>query len=111
MRKASMLVPRLVSIEALGYALHECSHFWLKHFRPDETDDIDLRHAYTGNVRDTVASQEHEAERWTQGMLHLHGLPVTRTLRQDMRQYVAALIDDDTAKAKTPSHIKKWSQR
>ena len=106
-----MLVPRLVSIEALGYALHECGHFHLRHFRPDETDNLDLRNAYTGNVKATVAEQEFECEKWTQGILHLHGLPVTRTLRQDMRQYVAALIDDDTAKAKTPSHIKKWSQR
>lgn len=106
-----MLVPRLTSIEALGYAIHECAHYWLRHFSPDEAETVALRDAYTGNVKATVAEQEYEAERWTQSILRLHGLPVTRALRQDMRTYVAACIDDDTVTKRTPTHVKKWCQR
>mgnify|MGYP001597717410 CR=1 FL=1 len=108
---ASMLVPRLTSIEALGYAIHECAHYWLRHFGPHETDSVLLRDLYTGNERPTVAEQEYQAERWTQSILRLHGLPVTRELRADMKTYVAALVDDTTLKNKAPAHVKKWCQR
>lgn len=108
---ASMLVPRLTSIEALGYAVHEAGHFWLRHFSPHEAPTIPLRDLYTGNVKSTVAEQEYECERWTQGILRLHGLPVTRELRHDMKTYVAALVDDTTLKNKAPRHVKRWCQR
>ena len=110
LRKGSMLVPRLLSLEHLGFALHECGHFWLKHFDADEARTVQHRDLYTGNAK-PVAEREYEAERWMIGVMMLHGLPVPRVLRQEARDNVAQYIDDDTAKAKTPSHIKKWSQR
>lgn len=106
-----MLVPRIVSLEALGYALHECAHFWLRHFSLEEAQNVQQRYAFTGNVKPTLAEQEYEAERWTQGIMLLHGLPVTRELRYDQRNYVSECLDSDTLKNKTPSHIKKWSTR
>ena len=111
LRKAEMLTPRPVSIEALGFALHECAHFWLRHFSPDEAQSVLHRDLYTSPIKRTLAQQEYEAERWTIAVMRLEGLRVSRELRGMMRDYVAECLDSDTPKRRTPSQIKKWSTR
>ena len=111
LRKAEMLVPPLRSIEALGFALHECSHFWLRHFSPDESPNGLLRDLYASGHTRTLAQQEYEAERWTIAVMRLEGFRVSRELRGMMRNYVAECLDSDTSKRRTPSQIKKWSTR
>lgn len=111
LRKAEMLTPRPVSIEALGFALHECAHFWLRHFSPDEAPTLLHRDLYTSETTRTLAQQEYEAERWAIAVMRFEGLHVSRVLRGMMRQYVAECLDLDTHKRRTPSQIKKWSTR
>ena len=111
LRKAEMLVPPLASREALGFAIHECGHFWLRHFSPNEAPTLLHRDLYTKLNKLTLAQQEYEAERWTIAVMRFERVPVSRELRGLMRTYVAECLDQDTPKRRTPSQIRKWSTR
>lgn len=88
--------------------MHECGHFHLKHFYPDETSDPFLREMYTGNQKETYAEQEWECEKWTIETLRKEGLVVSQEVIGNMRLYVAECIDEDTLKKKSPKYVRRW---
>lgn len=116
LHKLEILSPRPDTIEGLAFFVHEASHFWQKHFTEDELPDtVDvttramLRDLYvSARPPATVAEMEYEAERWTIGVLRFEGLSVPQHVNGMMREYVAELIDEDTAKRRSPRHVRRW---
>lgn len=90
--REEMLVPRPDTIEGLAYYLHECAHFWLRHFTTSEANNKKMRDLYTGGATESLAQQEYEAEAWTIATLRREGIAVPDHVLADMRQYVEACI-------------------
>jgi hypothetical protein len=104
-----MLVPRLISVEALAFYIHECGHFHLKHFTKDEAKGCPvLESLYTGRTPKTVAEMEYEAEQYTITTMRKEGLHVSQELLGIMKLYVAECIDEDTLNNKSPDFVRKW---
>lgn len=104
-----MLVPRLVSIEALCFYIHECGHFHLKHFNKEEALGCPIMEAlYTGHAAKTYAVQEYECEKWTIETMLKEGLVVSQEMRGEMRNYIAECLDEDTLNNKSPDYVRKW---
>jgi hypothetical protein len=101
-----MLVPKPDTIEGLAYYLHECAHFWLRHFAPDEARSRKMRELYTGGETETTAQQEYEAEQWTIATLRREGIAVPGHVLKDMRDYVAACVKYDGDGA--PHRVRKF---
>lgn len=91
--REEMLVPRPDTIEGLAYYLHECAHFWLRHFTDGEACSPKMRDLYTGGATDSLAKQEYEAEQWTIATLRREGVAVPDRVLRDMRDYVEACIN------------------
>lgn len=111
LRKREIYCAPVKCLDSLAFAIHECGHFWLRHFDLDELPDEmprSFRALYTGNTKQTVAEMEYECERWTIAVLRLEGFHVDRVLLGEMRNYVAECIDDDTAKKRSPRHVRRW---
>ena len=109
LRKAELLSPRLLSVDALAFFIHECGHFHLKHFTKEEAKgDPLLELLYTGRAKKTYAEQEWEAEKWTIETMRKEGLVVSQELLGIMKEYVAQCIDEDTLSNKSPDYVRKW---
>ena len=93
---------------ALSFFLHECGHFYLKHFRKDETDNPRLRKLYTGGETRTLAEQEYSAERWALETMKREGVPVPPEALAGAKLYVAECLEQDTIKKRSPRHVKRW---
>lgn len=108
--KRELLSPKLISVEALAFFIHECAHFKLRHFTKEEAKgDPLLELLYTGRARRTLAHQEYEAEKYTIAALRKEGLVVSHELLGMMRDYVAECIaEGDTLKNKSPEYVRKW---
>lgn len=104
-----MLVPKPETLEALVYYLHECAHFHLRHFTASETDNLRLRHLYTGGDTDNLAHQEYEAEVWTIATLRREGISVPASIIEDMRRYVSECLHAEDGRA--PRRVRKFSAK
>jgi hypothetical protein len=104
--REEMLVPRPDTIEGLAYYLHECAHFWLRHFAPGEALTQKMRDLYTGGETETTAQQEYEAEQWTIATLRREGIAVPKHVMKDMRDYVDACVKFDGDGA--PHRVRKF---
>lgn len=107
-----VLIPQLNSVDALAFALHECAHFWLKHFDPEDADTDVKRDMYTGNHNLTRAQEEYEAEQWTIATLRREGYTVSDELMKKMKNYVAWCIKHDKSEGrhKHPQRVKRFAQ-
>lgn len=107
LRREEILSPRVDTIEGLSYFLHECAHFWLRHFTPDEANSKKMLDLYTGGATETEAQQEYEAEQWTISTLRREGLGVPDHILEDMRRYVASCVKSDRDK-KVPHRVRRF---
>lgn len=89
-----VLIPRPETIEALAVALHEFARLHLRHFHPEETDNLTLRRLYTGGQTDDLSLQEYEAEAWTVSTLRREGVAVPSVVIDSMRAYVSDCISE-----------------
>jgi hypothetical protein len=105
LRREEILSPRPDTIEGLAYFLHECGHFHLRHFTPDEANSPKMRELYTGGATETEAQQEYEAEQWTISTLRREGLSVPDHVLEDMRRYVARCVKSG---GNVPARVKKF---
>jgi hypothetical protein len=101
-----MLVPKPETLEALAYFLHECAHFHLRHFDPEEARTPKLEALYTGGATKTVAEQEYEAEAWTLATLRREGIAVPQHVIEDMRDYVRQCIAE--SEGKIPRRVRRF---
>ena len=108
--KRELLSPRLISVNALAFFIHECGHFHLKHFTKKEAKgDPFLEYLYTGRTPKTVAAMEYEAEQYTITVLRKEGYTVSQELLGEMKTYVADCIaEGDTLTNKSPDYVRKW---
>lgn len=106
LQREEMLVPKPETLEALAYYLHECAHFHLRHFDPEEARTAALRKMYSGGATETVAQQEYEAEQWTIGTLRREGIAVPSHVMDDMRDYVRQCIAE--SKGRIPRRVRKF---
>lgn len=104
-----MLVPKPETIEALAYYLHECSHFWLRHFSPSEARSKKMRDLYTGGETGETSTQEYQAEQWTIATMRREGLSVPAHIMDDMSSYVASYLEIE--EGKPPRHIRRFVNR
>jgi hypothetical protein len=107
LQREEMLVPRPVTLEALVYYLHECAHFHLRHFDPEEARTSKLAALYAGAAAPTEAEQEYEAEQWTLATLRREGIPVPAHVIEDMRSYVKQCLVADGGKV-VPRRVRKF---
>lgn len=106
LQREEMLVPRPQTLEALVYYLHECAHFHLRHFDPEEGRTKALRELYSGGATETVAQQEYEAETWTIATLRREGIAVPAHVLEDMRDYVRQCIAE--SEGAIPRRVRKF---
>lgn len=104
--REEILTPKPDTIEGLAYFLHECAHFWLRHFAPGEARTKALRELYTGGQTDVLAQQEYEAEAWTIATLRREGVAVPAHVLADMRDYVEACIA--ASEGKVPRRVRRF---
>lgn len=107
-----LLRPQLHSLFQLAYAVHECAHFWLKHFEPEDADCKLKRVMYTGNHNLTRAQEEYEAEQWTIATLRREGYTITPRLMLKMKDYVSWCIQHDRKEGrhKQPRHVRRFAK-
>lgn len=109
LKRAEMLVPRLISLEALAFYIHECGHFHLKHFTKEEALGCPiLELLYTGRAKKTFAEQEFEAEQYTITTMRKEGLVVSQELLGEMKRYIGEALEEDTINNKSPDFVRKW---
>lgn len=106
LQREEMLVPKPDSLEALVYFLHECAHFHLRHFDPEEARTKKLEALYAGAATKTVAEQEFEAEAWTIATLRREGVAVPQHVLDDMRNYVRQCIAENDERV--PKRVRRF---
>lgn len=107
--KEEMLVPKPDTVEALAYYLHECSHFWLRHFSPGEAKSKLMRDLYTGGETENTSTQEYQAEQWTISTMRREGIAVPAHIIDDMTSYVASYLKSEDGGP--PRHIRRFVNR
>lgn len=107
LKREEILSPKPDTIEGLTYFLHECAHFWLRHFTPEEANSKKMADLYTGGATETVSQQEYEAEQWTISTLRREGLAVPDHILEDMRRYVASCVKSERS-GKIPRRVRKF---
>ena len=107
LKKEEILSPRPETIEGLAYFLHECAHFWLRHFVPEEANSPKMEKLYTGGATETESQQEYEAEQWTISTLRREGLSVPDHVIEDMRRYVASCVRSEKHR-KIPRRVRRF---
>lgn len=120
LHRARVLLPRPVSKKALAFALHECAHFHLKHFKPYGTRKYKptpmLLKLYSGNCDISRAQEEYEAEQWVIATMQREGISVPISVRKTMTTYVQRCIRDygerDAKKGfKVPNRVRRFASR